>query len=62
VATADGGLQLARRTEWLALSGEHFRGLGQRVLASSGAEVGVLEVRELVLRTLPSSEGNPAAT
>jgi type VI secretion system protein ImpE len=50
-ASADGLLQLARRTEWLALSPEHFRGLGQRVLTTSHSEVGLLEVRELVLNS-----------
>lgn len=48
-ATTDGGLQLARRTEWLPLAGEQYRGLGQRVLVSSGAEAGLLEVREISL-------------
>lgn len=55
-ATADGGLQLARRTEWLPLSGEQFRGLGQRVLTTNGAEAGLLEVRELLLQALPDAE------
>jgi type VI secretion system protein ImpE len=52
---ADGGMQLARRTEWLPLSGEHFRGLGQRVLATSQAEVGLLELRELALQPAPDA-------
>jgi type VI secretion system protein ImpE len=52
-AAGDGALQLARRTEWLALSDDHYRGLGQRVLTTSAAELGLLEVRELVLSTTP---------
>jgi type VI secretion system protein ImpE len=48
-AQADGSLQTARRTEWLALSGDHYRGLGQRVLATDRAELGVLEIRDVLL-------------
>jgi type VI secretion system protein ImpE len=54
-AAVDGGLQLASRTEWLLLSGQHFRGLGQRVLTTSSAEVGLLDVRELALQASPES-------
>jgi type VI secretion system protein ImpE len=47
-------LELARRTDWHALAPEHapeqYRGVGQRVLTSSGPERGLLDVRELVLR------------
>lgn len=60
-AIADGGIQLARRTEWLALSGEHFRGVGQRVLATSHAEAGLLEVREVVLHTRLVADSMTAA-
>jgi type VI secretion system protein ImpE len=60
-ATPDGALQLARRTEWLALSDDHYRGLGQRVLATSAAELGLLEVRELVLQP-PPADAEPAAS
>ena len=48
-------LRLGRRTDWLALDGlagaepTQFRGLGQRVLTSSGPEKGLLDVREIVL-------------
>jgi len=52
-AQADASLQTARRTEWLALSGDHYRGLGQRVLATDRAELGVLEVRDVVLDAPP---------
>ena len=56
-SATDGATLLARRTEWLPLSGEHFRGLGQRVLTASSAEVGLLEVRELVLEPMPEARG-----
>jgi type VI secretion system protein ImpE len=46
---ADGKLKLARGTEWLDIGSEQFAGLGQRVITSSGPELGLLEVRELVL-------------
>ena len=45
----DGALQLARRTEWLELAPEQFSGLGQRLLATNTQELGLLEVREIVL-------------
>lgn len=53
-SSGEGALQLARKTEWLALGEDaqgqaHYRGLGQRVLASSGPELGLLEVREILL-------------
>jgi len=52
----DAALQLARKSTWLALGdtpdGGQFRGLGQRVLATDTAEVGLLEVRHLVLASV----------
>lgn len=46
-------LLLARRTDWHALAPDHapeqYRGVGQRVLTSSGPELGLLDVREVVL-------------
>ena len=50
----DGALQLARRTEWLELAPDHFSGLGQRLLATNTQELGLLEVREIVLAALPA--------
>lgn len=48
-AQADGALQLARKTEWLELSEGQYRGLGQRVIATDAAEVGLLELRSLAI-------------
>jgi type VI secretion system protein ImpE len=45
----DSALLLARRTEWVPIGTEAQRGLGQRVLATSEADVSLFEVRELVL-------------
>lgn len=39
---------MARQTEWLGLpAGEHFRGLGQRVLSTDAAEHGLLTLRRI---------------
>ncbi len=48
-ASAAGALQLSRATEWLALAPDQFSGLGQRLLTTSGPELGLLEAREIVL-------------
>jgi len=46
-ALPDGPLQLARKTEWLAIGEGQYRGLGQRVFTTDSAELGLLEVRSL---------------
>jgi type VI secretion system protein ImpE len=50
-AQSDGALQLSRRTEWLAIGREQFRGMGQRVFITDTAELGLLEAREIVLQS-----------
>jgi type VI secretion system protein ImpE len=45
----DDRVRMARRTQWQDIGEGAFAGLGQRVLATSGPELGLLEVRELVL-------------
>jgi type VI secretion system protein ImpE len=51
--SADDGLRLARKTEWLALGADgenpQYAGLGQRVLTTNTDEIGLLDVRELTL-------------
>ena len=47
---ADAALLMARRTEWLETAPQQYRGLGQRVLATSSSDVGLLDARELVLQ------------
>ncbi|HLL12354.1 MAG TPA: type VI secretion system accessory protein TagJ, partial [Rubrivivax sp.] len=60
--SADAGLQMSRKTEWESIGGDHFRGLGQRVLTSSGPELGLLEIREIVISpTSASSSGDEDA-
>lgn len=52
--SADGQLQLARKTEWRELTGEVWAGLGQRVLGSSEAEHGLMDIREIVFEPAPA--------
>jgi type VI secretion system protein ImpE len=46
--SADGALQLARKTEWRDLGAEAWAGLGQRMLGSDAGEHALLDVREIV--------------
>ena len=52
---ADGALQLSRKTEWIEIGPEQYRGVGQRVVITSAAELGLLEVREVVLHAAPAA-------
>lgn len=45
----DGKFKLARATEWLPSGTDQYAGLGQRVISTSSAELGLLEVREIKL-------------
>lgn len=56
----DAALQLARRTEWVEIAPDQYRGLGQRTIVSSSAEVGLLEVQEIVLAPTPDAEPHAA--
>jgi type VI secretion system protein ImpE len=60
-AETDGAIRLARRTDWVALDDPHFRGLGQRVLTTSSADVDLLQVREITLQPAPVADLEPAA-
>jgi type VI secretion system protein ImpE len=42
-------LRLSRKTQWTELGDGAFSGLGQRVLTTSGDELGLLDVREISL-------------
>ena len=48
-ASADGLLQLARKTIWEEVAADHHRGLGQRVLATDAVDVPLMDVRTVVL-------------
>jgi type VI secretion system protein ImpE len=45
----DAQIRMARRTDWQQLDADTFVGSGQRVIATDTAEIGLLELRELVL-------------
>jgi type VI secretion system protein ImpE len=51
---ADAALQMSRKTDWLPLAADQYRGLGQRVLATDAVELGLLEVRQITLDPLPA--------
>jgi type VI secretion system protein ImpE len=59
---ADNALRLARRTDWLELGANQFRGLGQRVLTTSAADADLLQVREVTLHPAPEAQAEPAAS
>ena len=45
----DASIQLARKTDWVALGGEQHAGLGQRLLATDTADYGLLDLRTVSL-------------
>lgn len=47
--SADGDLQLARKTEWIESRPEFWTGLGQRVLTSSIGEHALMDIRHISL-------------
>jgi type VI secretion system protein ImpE len=46
---AEDALRLSRRTEWKELGEDSFAGIGQRVLTTNAEELGLLDVRVIVL-------------
>jgi type VI secretion system protein ImpE len=48
----DGDLQLARRTDWIELEKDVWRGLGQRVFTSSAGDHALMDVRDIVFQPL----------
>ena len=54
----DALLRMARKTEWVEMAEGQYRGLGQRMLITSTAEVGLLDARDLTL--VPSATGTDA--
>ena len=47
--SGEDAVRLARKTQWTELAEGEFAGCGQRVLTTSGAELGLLDVREITL-------------
>lgn len=60
-ASADGLLQLSRKTEWIEKSADVYYGLGQRSFATDADDVALLDIRELVFNAAADS-GAAAAT
>ena len=57
--SGDGSIRLARKTEWVEAAGGVQHGLGQRMLATDGEEIPLLEVRSIELdnEMQPGAEG-----
>ena len=53
--SADGELQLARKTEWRELRPEVWIGSGQRVLGSDAGEYAIMDVREILFTPAESA-------
>jgi type VI secretion system protein ImpE len=47
-ASGDGGLLMGRRTEWIDIGSDQYRGLGQKLWATDQLEVGFFDVRKIV--------------
>lgn len=48
-AVEDAQIRMARRTDWQQLDADTYVGSGQRVISTDTTEIGLLELRELVL-------------
>lgn len=55
----DVALRMSRATEWLEISPGQYRGVGQRVLTTDQAELGLLDVRTLTFNV--PAEAEPSA-
>jgi len=51
----DTALLMSRKTEWLEIADDQYRGMGQRVLATDGGDHALLDVREIVTTATGSS-------
>jgi type VI secretion system protein ImpE len=58
-ASAEGALQLSRKTDWKELAIGQFSGVGQRMLTTDDVELGLLEAREIELQGFPDDEVDP---
>ncbi len=56
---SDNLVRLSRRTDWIELSPGQYRGVGQRLLTTDQTELGLLDVRTLILH-VASAEGEGA--
>ncbi|MFT3858200.1 MAG: type VI secretion system accessory protein TagJ [Aquabacterium sp.] len=58
---ADNLTRLSRRTDWVEISPEQYRGVGQRLITTDQAELGLLDVRTITLDAA-DGEGNASAS
>jgi type VI secretion system protein ImpE len=58
-ASADDGLRLARRTEWVEAGARAGHGLGQRMLTSDAADYALMDVRVIEFDAQPAPEAAP---
>jgi type VI secretion system protein ImpE len=58
-ASGDGLIALARKTVWEEIAPDTFRGLGQRVLATDGDEIPLMDVRSIALTPAGADEAPP---
>jgi type VI secretion system protein ImpE len=58
-ASADGLILLARKTIWEEIAADTFRGLGQRIMATDGDDIPLMDVRSIVLT--PGDDEDAAA-
>ncbi|WP_225782372.1 type VI secretion system accessory protein TagJ [Xenophilus sp. Marseille-Q4582] len=59
-ASADGGVLLARKTEWRERAPDVWCGLGQRLFGSDAGEHALMDVREIVFDTATAASGTGA--
>lgn len=52
----DAQIQMARKTQWSDRGDDEYHGLGQRIIATDTAEYSLLDVREIILNTLESTD------
>ncbi|MBI5017332.1 MAG: virulence protein SciE type [Deltaproteobacteria bacterium] len=57
-ASTDGGIRLARRTEWLEPSPGAYQGLGQRMLATDAGEYPLMDVRRIEIAGAAPGDGD----
>lgn len=56
-ASADGLIQLARKTIWEEMASDAFRGLGQRIFATDDGEYPLMEARSIKLNPVAGADG-----
>lgn len=57
----DGLINLARKTIWEEPQPGFYRGLGQRILSTSGAEIGLMDIRDIRLGAAAADAAESAA-